>query len=131
MGVRLRLFDESTAGHCREAGGLALDSATITVRELIRERIRSEVEAYNQSLPPVFQGLVQPEESERVLNGFRLRSTRPLDWHKQYERAVRSFEANGFLVIVGDRQVTDLDEALRLTDDEKVRFLKLVPLVGG
>jgi hypothetical protein len=34
-------------------------------------------------------------------------------------------------VIVGDRQVDDLDEELELTPETEIRFLRLTPLVGG
>jgi hypothetical protein len=43
---------------------------------------------------------VQPEESEQILNGFRVKTKRPLDWEVQCRRAYSSFEKNGFLVLV-------------------------------
>src|SRR3712207_6926019 len=49
-------------------------------------------------------GLVQPEQTERVVGGYRVRERRRLDWEAQFERALRAFAANGFLVLVGDRQ---------------------------
>jgi hypothetical protein len=59
--------------------------------------------------------------------------TRPrrVDWEQQAERALDAFARNGFFVLVGDRQVTDLDEELRLTADSDIRFIRLVQLVGG
>ena len=99
--------------------------------DLIRRPIQREVEAFNQSERETFQGLVQPEESERTCNGYRLNERRKLDWQKQYEKAIRRFERNGFLVLLDDRQVTDLDEALRLSPASEIHFLKLTPLVGG
>ncbi|MFI1676300.1 hypothetical protein [Streptomyces sp. NPDC020607] len=49
----------------------------------------------------------------------------------QFERVVEAFGRNGLLVLVGDRQVTDLDEDVVLASGTEVTFLKLVPLVGG
>ena len=49
----------------------------------------------------------------------------------QYERALQAFARNGFFVLVGDRQVEDLDEDLELEADTEVSFVKLVALVGG
>ena len=72
-------------------------------RELIRCRIQEEVKRYNESPTEVFHGLVQPEESERILNGFRLRTSRVLNWEVQFERACSSFVRNGFLLIVDGR----------------------------
>ena len=110
---------------------ITVDQASTSARELIRSRVKQEVERYNQTLPEVFQGLVQPEESEQILNGFRMKAPRPLDWEVQNERACSSFERNGFLMLVNGVQVLELDEPLELREDSEVQFVKLVPLVGG
>jgi hypothetical protein len=129
MPVTFDILDETTAGECRGAGTLACESTT-TIREIIRLRVRQEVDRFNRSESEVFQGLVQPEETERVLNGVRP-THRFLDWEKQYAIAISAFESNGFLVLVDDQQITELDEAVHLQPQTKVSFLKLVPLIGG
>jgi hypothetical protein len=108
-----------------------VERARITARDLIGSRVRQEVERYNQSLPEVFYGLVQPEESEQILNGFRLKTKRPLDGDVQFQHACASFERNGFLLLVDGQQVGELDDPIDLKADSEVRFVKLVPLVGG
>jgi hypothetical protein len=45
--------------------------------------------------------------------------------------ALQSFDTNGFFVIVDGQQVCDLDTMLRLGPKSEVKFLRLVPLVGG
>lgn len=47
------------------------------------------------------------------------------------EAALAAFAGNGFLVLTGERQLTDLDEEIEPTPDLEITFLKLVPLVGG
>jgi hypothetical protein len=91
--------------------------------------VQQEVDRFNNSDYEVFRGLVQPEESERILNGVRERPL--LDWQKQFAKAIASFNGNGFLVFIDDRQINDLDEAIHLTPETQVTFLKLVPLIGG
>jgi hypothetical protein len=49
---------------------------------------------------------VQPEDTERVLNGYAVRTPRRIDPEAQTALAERAFAGNGFLVLVGDRQVT-------------------------
>ena len=44
---------------------------------------------------------------------------------------VEAFGRNGFVVLVDDRQVEELDEDIELALGTEVTFLKLVPLVGG
>jgi hypothetical protein len=127
-----RIFDAPLHGERKAAGWVQLDAAGPAIlRDLIRGRIRQEVELYNQALPETFQGLVQPEESEQILNGFRMKTKRPLDWEQQCRRACLSFEKNGFLVLVDGKQVTELDARLDLREDSEIDFIKLVPLVGG
>jgi len=103
----------------------------ITVRELIRARVQQEVDEHNSRQPEYFRGLVQPSGAEATLNGFRLPKRRQIDWKQQFEKAIEAFQRNGFIVLVDDRQVAELDEFIEITSDTSVTFLKLVPLVGG
>ncbi|MFC3578397.1 hypothetical protein ACFOZ0_35090 [Streptomyces yaanensis] len=123
--------DETTAGERGAGWGLDIAEERLTVRELIRRRVFQEVAEYNARTPGVFQGLVQPEDAERVLNGYALRTPRRIDPEAQTELALKAFAGNGFLVLVGDRQVTELDDEVELGFGTEVTFLKLVPLVGG
>ena len=129
MSFTLSLLDETTAGDSRSAGTLQFDSAKMTLREIIRLRVQQEVARHNAAEYEEFQSLVPPEESERILNGVR---TRPIvDWQKQFAKALAAFKGNGFLVLLNDRQIMDLDEPLHLTPQSKIAFLRLVPLIGG
>ena len=110
---------------------ISLPAEVITARELIRERVQQEVEAHNARQPEYFRGLVQPTDTERTLNGFKLRPPRALDWREQFERAVEAFDRNGFILLVNERQVEDIDAVIEVKPQTTVTFLKLVPLVGG
>ncbi|CAL9280898.1 hypothetical protein GCM10010385_17090 [Streptomyces geysiriensis] len=124
--------DETTSGDRGAAFGLEIAEERLTARELIRRRVFQEVAEFNaRTEPQLFQGLVQPQDTERVLNGYALRTPRRIDPEAQAERALAAFAGNGFLVLVGDRQVTDPDEEIELPLGVEVTFLKLVPLVGG
>jgi len=129
MALILPILDETTSGARQSAGAFQFDSPASTVREIIRLRVQQEVDRFNNSDCEVFLGLMQPEENERILNGVRERPF--LDWQKQYAKAIASFNGNGFLIFIDDRQIADLDEAIHLTPETKVTFLKLVPLIGG
>jgi hypothetical protein len=131
MGTVLTVHDETTSG--QKTNTFTLDCLTerMTVRELIRARIYQEVQDYNQKQPEYFRGLVQPTEAERVLNGYKLRARRKIDWEEQYQRALEAFERNGFFVLVGDKQAEGLDQGFDIKVDTEMSFVKLVPLVGG
>jgi hypothetical protein len=133
MYTTLTIKDETTFNFYRtdQIFTLGFPTERITARELIRERVRTEVEDYNASRPEYFRGLVQPTDAERTLNGFKLRQLRALDWEEQYERAIEAFERNRFILLLDDRQVEDLDRTIVIEPETSVTFLKLVPLVGG
>jgi|SRR5208282_1235407 hypothetical protein len=125
------IHDETTSGE--KIHSFTLDSLAehLTVRDLIRARIYQEVQDYNFKEPEYFRGLVEPTNAERVLNGYKLKAKRKIDWQEQYKRALEAFERNGFFVLVGDKQAETLDQEFDVKIETEVSFVKLVPLVGG
>jgi hypothetical protein len=125
------ILDDTPSGKSFSARRLEIADESITVRELILRRVRQEVEEFNRKQSDVFYGLIQPTETERVLNGYRLKTPRQLSWEDQYEKAISAFEKNGFFLIVDGYQMEGLDEVIPLKETSEVHFLKLVPLIGG
>ncbi|MEN3612451.1 hypothetical protein AAH979_23220 [Plantactinospora sp. ZYX-F-223] len=123
--------DETTAGERSTAWHLEIFEERLPVREVIRRRVFQEVAEHNAQGGDVFRGLVQPTGTERTLNGFKLRQPRRIDPQEQADRALEAFSRNGFIVLVDDRQVDELDAVVELTRGTRITFLKLVPLVGG
>jgi hypothetical protein len=125
------ILDQAASGEKFGTHKLEISTEEVTLRDLIQQRIRHEVEEFNRSQSDVFSGLIQPTDTERVLNGYRLKARRHLSWENQYEKALEAFKHNGFFVIIDGQQVESLDEVLPLRETSQVHFLKLVPLVGG
>lgn len=124
-------IDETTAGDRRAAWHLEIFEERLALREVIRRRVFQEVAEYNAAQPEYFTGLVQPGDAERTLNGYRMKRRRRVDAEEQFAKAIEAFGRNGFLVLVDNRQVEDLDAELDLRMGTEITFLKLVPLVGG
>ena len=108
MAGTLTIRDETLGGQSLPAWALEVTSERLTIRELIRSRVYQEVQDYNVRCGQVFNGLIQPEEAEKTLNGWKLKQPRQLDWKRQFERAVEAFEANQILILVDDRQAERL-----------------------
>ena len=126
------IVDETLGGSKRHVFNIESLDENMTVREIIRARIWQEVHEYNaRQRAEAFNGLIQPTDPERRLNGDKPRNFVPIDWERQYEAALRGFESNGFFVIIGDRQAESLDETFRTGPETEVSFIKFVPLVGG
>ena len=124
--------DESASGQSLYEISLEFLSERITVRELLRERVHHEVREFNRQQDKlIFQGLVQPTDAERMLNGSKLRAHRPLDWEAQFALALEGFTGNAFFVLIDNRQAEELDEEFVIGPTTTVSFVKLTPLVGG
>src|SRR3954465_799095 len=104
MSATITIHDETASGQKTNSFTLDCLTETMTVRELIRARIYQEVQDYNLREPEYFRGLVEPAAAERLLNGYKLKGKRKIDWEDQFNRALEAFERNGFFVLVGDRQ---------------------------
>jgi hypothetical protein len=131
MAATLTIHDESATGETLQELTLNVSAERLTVRDLIRHRVWHEVEDYNRRKPDQFRGLVQPTDSERTLNGYRLKQPRAIDANAQFSKAVDAFQGNQIIMLVDNRQVESLDEEITLRSNTRVSFLRLTPLVGG
>ena len=127
----LTIHDRTGTGHPVDSFTLDGLPDRITIRDLIRTRVRDEVARHNLKPVETFRGLVAPTEAEVTLNGARLREPRRVDWEAQARVAVQAFDRNGFFVLVNGRQAHSLDEEVDLTAAADVAFVRLLPLVGG
>ena len=127
----ITISDETVSGVKNVALELEFARGRITVRELIASRVEEEVRRFHAQEGELFRGLVQPNESKRILNGYRLQQRRVISPQLQTQRAYEAFARNGFFVLVDERQVENLDDEIEIGLDTQVSFVKLVPLVGG
>jgi hypothetical protein len=132
MSVVLKTVDQVLGSPVMEGPPLAFAVGRITAREIVRTRVRMEVERYNSSdAPRGFASLVTPAQQECELNGAQRPPRRPLDAERQIEVALEAVRKRRVIIMFNGVQVTDLDEPLDVTPVSEARFLKLVPLVGG
>lgn len=128
----LTVRDESVSGEVFDDFALHFATDTITVRQLIRERVHQEVQQHNNHTDHSRrQRLVSPEPLEAALNGERPSERTNIDWRKQVDIACDAFERDGFFILLDERQAESLDEVLTIRHDSVVNFIKLTPLVGG
>lgn len=136
MSVVLTIRDESTSGNVVSEKPLEFPSERITVRDLIRERVYQEVQDFHRAQgEAVFRGLVQPTDTERILNNsvpeYRMKQRREIDWKDQFEKAIEAFKQNGFFILIDNKQAAGLDQEFTVSPSTDVSFVKLTMLVGG
>jgi hypothetical protein len=129
MSIAVKIVDQTLGVHPPLTRELRLVSERTTVRELIRRRIDEEAAALNAGREDL-RPLVAPTEQEARLNKSKS-SRRSVDAGKQLAAAVEAFERTRIVVTVDGKQVRELDQPITVSPDSEIRFLKLVPLVGG
>lgn len=131
--LNIAIQDATLTGKVLNSTVIPLPTRCVSVQQLIESRIRLEVENYNNSKRiERFNGLVQPTALESELNGYTAQYPRKqIDADLQCKRALEAFSRNGFFLLIDDKQVTDLDTLVVLSEVSIVQFVKLMPLVGG
>ncbi len=131
MSILLTMRDETAAGD--RSGDLVVDvpDGTMTVRELIRQRVLNEITNRMDADDAVFGGLVRVPDTEAMLNQRGTRHRVGVDPDAQVARACDAFESNRFFLLVDGHQPTELNQQLELSEASEIAFVRLVPLVGG
>jgi len=88
----LIILDETASGSILHRLELEVSQAILPVSELTARRAHNEAVTYNERWSGVFSGLVQPIESEKVLNGYRPRTHKRIDAEHQVYRALEAFQ---------------------------------------
>ncbi|WP_299986901.1 hypothetical protein [uncultured Pontibacter sp.] len=127
----ITIKDETFTGKVLNELSLEFGNDRMSVKDIIMARVIWEVEDYNTRFPEFYQGLVEPTDAEKTLNGYKLRSRKLIDAEEQAYVALDAFQKNGFFVLVDDVQAESLEQEVILRSDTKISFLKLTPLVGG
>lgn len=129
--MKLTIKDETFAGDILNEIMIEIQSESTSAREIITARVTQEVADYNSKAGDKFNGLVQPTDAERSLNGYRLKTDRFIDSEKQVYVALDAFQKNGFFMLIDNTQIESLDQEVLVRPDTHISFIKLTPLVGG
>ena len=130
--MELILKDVTFTGDILNQITIAVKNERTTVKELIAARVEAEVKAYNEKLPEYFKGLIQPNDTEKTLNGFKLKDrNRKIDIEKQVLIAWDAFYKNSYFILIDEQQAEDLEQEVLIGKATTVNFIKLTQLVGG
>ena len=127
----IAIKDEHFSGSIIQEINLDFQQENVTVRDIITQRVIQEVENYNQELTGYFNGLVEPSDAEKTINGFKLTTRKMIDAEKQVYVALDAFNKNGYFLLIDTIQSESLDQEVLLKSTTSISFIKLTPLVGG
>ncbi len=104
---------------------------TISIQDLIRLKVEEEARrlatlgALDQQTKPARLGREYQEISAT-------RQPRPpADWPAEVHTAQQAFAAGRFMILVNGRRYVRLDEQVTLAPQTQVKFIRLMPLMGG
>lgn len=131
MSFAINIIDKETLGKEKNSFRIRLISETMTVEELIFERVSAEVEKFNNK-EKFFIGLVKPSGAEVRLNGPRKsKAFKKLDPEEQARAAIELFKQNGYFLFVDKNQFKNIDDIVTLKENSTVEFIQLIVLTGG
>jgi hypothetical protein len=123
--------DETFSGGILNEILLSFKEEEVTIKEIITERVKHEVEEYNNTSPEYFKGLIEPSEAGKTLNGFKLKKLKKIDSEKQVYVALDAFLKNAYFLLIDNIQSESLEQKVKLSENTEISFVKLTPLVGG
>lgn len=123
--------DVSRSGHALGSAQVADLPARVTLGELLRARINAEVAAYNADPGPTFSGLVQPEDSVRHTDGYRMDAPRPLDAGQLVTAAEEAVAAGMLSFRVGDETLTELRHEIDVENHDEVVAVLERPVIAA
>lgn len=127
----ITMYDETVNGGITNRISVSFSNELTTVKDIIAARVRAEVRTYNEQLPAYFKGLIQPNDAEQTLNGFKIKAKRQVDAEKQVYTALEAFNKNAYFVLIDNIQAESLEQMVVINANTTVSFIKLTPLVGG
>lgn len=137
IAATITIQDQNLAGKVLHELFLKFRTNHISAAELITERVRQEVAAYNDRAADALlrHSLVIPTDRGDIViqesRGKKGANPQPVDAEKQIAVALKAFEQNAFFILADNRQLETLDDMVYLHDGLIVNFIKLTPLVGG
>ncbi len=123
MSITITVKNELLQGGAQPSWPLEIHEECSTLREIIRCRIYQDVSEYHARkrvrelclIPPTTcQSQSETGTEDRPL----------LDWQRHYKQAIKAFEKRSYIVIVDNKQVTQLDSQVQLTSESSVTFFK-------
>lgn len=126
----LEMRDVSRSRHELGRGHVTDLPAVASLGDIVRTRIRSEVAGYNAHPGPLFVGMIQPADSIRGRNGYRMQRPRRLDADRLIAAAEEAVSAQMLGFLVEGELVTDLDRTITVEEHDELVAVFQRPVVA-
>ena len=122
----INIHDEDARGNRVHSFRMPNSQDKILVKDLIKSRVKNEIERFNVQRPVCFFSLVQPEDAEITARGYRLMVHRAIDWAAQSDAALEGFEKKCFLINANGKDYQALDDEVEIGNSTEITFVKFM-----
>lgn len=127
----ITIKEETSGGKIINQLRVKLTSEVVSIKDIIEAKVNTQVETQYQLLDGMYNGLVEPVDTEKMLNVYNERPAAKINTSKQVNAALDAFRQNNFFMLIDNIQAESLDQMVVINDKTEVSFLKLTSLVGG
>jgi hypothetical protein len=127
----IRIKEETSGGNIVSEMKVKLAAEVVSIKDIIEAKVNAQVETQYQQLDGIYNGLVEPADTEKMLNVYSQRPAAKISTEKQVNAALDAFRQNNFFMLIDNIQAESLDQMVVINDKTEVSFLKLTSLVGG
>ncbi len=111
-------------------------AATLTLRGVLTSVVQEQVRAYqDRQAANMLLRILSPEEINqgRAMGKVEMgdHAAQPVDPQQAIDTALLGFTDGLYFVFIDDRQIEQLDQAVTLNPDSRLKFIRLVALAGG
>lgn len=121
-----------TPGGVSQCFQMVVPKQLLTASKLIELRVRQDVAECNKHKYKRRSALIEITDAEDILNSQITKVNRQqIDSDALVAAAQKGFKLNSFVMLVGERQIVDLNEVIDVSSEPKITFIRLIPLIGG
>jgi len=126
--IHIYVSDQTLSGKLIQQWSLPIVTTSTTLNQLIKDRVYHEVERLLNSKTTSRSLFIQPTATEALLNGYAQKN---IDPETEYQKAIEAFKGRRYIILVDEKQQTELDAPIDLFENSVIQFIKMIPLVGG
>ena len=143
VSVSTVIFGSSDKGSALPAVELKLVSERVSAGEIISRTVKEQLDELirqrldQQTIHQRFkQQYLHPEDIDRQIANGKIALARPdesatPDLDREVKRVLDAFEKQSFKMFVDGHEISHANEICTLTEGTRIKFLRLIPLVGG
>ena len=126
------------AGEKKQLFQLVVPRLRLTVRELIRLKVHQEFttvmfeyEKLSKLADPATNTPITGANHQFIWISWMHKIASTSNWEEEVEKACAAFTAGSYVIIAQGHQLENIDDEIILEQDAEIKFIRLIPLVGG